>query len=245
MKYLAVTTCNGDQWKTYGSRMVDSFLEYWDKSVELLLYAEGWGSNDLYEAAPWLADWKKKYRDVRYQGGRDRRDYRHDAVRFVHKIAAIGAAAECSSRCDVLVWVDADTVTHAPVTEDWLIELFPEPAEIAWLDRDRTYPECGFVMFRLPQTSELIRTLVKAYRNGAVFLLPEWHDSYVIQHYVKLLKIKTQSLSGPVGRSHTGHPFASSLLSSRMDHLKGEIRKQLGRTPKSERRIKDGTEYWQ
>lgn len=259
-RYLAITTCNAQQWESFGRAMVSTFVRHWPQSVILEVYCEEFwpltdiksdadeptpwiGYTELHEAAPWLAKFKALYRDPRYNGGPNGRDYRHDAVRFSHKVAAIGAAAE-DADCDVLLWLDADIVTHAAVTCDWLDSLFPPPAVIAWLDRWGVYPECGFMMFRMPEARKLIGTIVKAYRKGTIFDFREWHDSYVIQHYVEALRVPTCSLSGPEGRKHRGHPFASSLLSSRLDHLKGETRKQIGRTPKTERRIKDDVAYW-
>jgi hypothetical protein len=187
---------------------------------------------------------EKLYRAPQFNGGHGHRDYRRDAVRFSHKVAAIGAAAE-TAECDVLIWVDADVVTHAPVTVEWLDSMFPEPAELAWLDRDGAYPECGFLMFRMPAAAKLIRTVVRAYREGAIFSLPETHDSYVIQHYVRRLGVKTHSLSGPEGRKHIGHPWVSSRLAECLDHLKGETRKAAGKSLKSDLRVPRPEPYWQ
>jgi hypothetical protein len=243
-RYLVVTTCNAEQWAQYGANMVDTFTDFWDKHVRLRIYAEGWGGNDLDAAAPWLAKFKKLYKAPQFNGGENRRDYRRDAVRFAHKVAAIGAAAETAD-CDVLIWCDADVVTHEPVTVEWLDSLFPKSADLAWLDRDRAYPECGFLMFRMPAAKKLISTVIDAYREGAIFKLPETHDSYVWQNYVGRLGIKTHSLSGPEGRKHIGHPWCSSPLASKMDHLKGETRKAHGRSLSSDLRVPRPEPYWQ
>ena len=243
-RYIAITTCNADQWERFGSRMADTFLEFWDKSVRLTIYADGWGGDDLNAAAPWLPLFKQLYSEPQFRGGSNGRDYRRDAVRFAHKIAALGAAAETKD-CDVLIWIDADVITHSPVTIEWLDGLFPEPAVLAWLDRDRTYPECGFLMFRMPAAQKLIRKLVSAYRGGDIFSLPETHDSYVIQHMVQRMSIKTHSLSGPEGRKHIGHPFVNSPLAACLDHLKGEIRKARGKSLPSDLKAHRSETYWQ
>ena len=249
-RILAVTTCNAEQWERYGRAMTTTFCRHWPSAVPLRVYAEGFTDIEqpveciaLEVAAPWLPIWKALYRDPQYNGGSNGRDYRHDAVRFAHKTAAIGAAAE-NTDCDVLIWIDADVVTHAPVTVEWLEGLFPEPAVVAWLDRDNCYPECGFLMFRMPVARKVIREVVKAYRNGAIFKLPEWHDSYVIQHVVQKSGVPVHSLSGPEGRKHRGHPWCSSELASRMDHLKGEIRKAHGRSLKQDLKVPRPEEYW-
>jgi hypothetical protein len=254
-RYLAVTTCNAEQWEQYGRRMAETFRRHWSSEVQLRLYGEGFVypvSNgvefvDLDEAASWLADFKASHRDPRYNGGQNGMDYRRDAVRFAHKVAAIGAAAEAD--CDVLIWIDADVVTHAPVTVEWLDSLFPEPATVGWLDRIGTYPECGFLMLRMPAAREVIDNIVMMYRTGALFQLPEWHDSYVIQHVVTAMlqrgKAKVHSLSGPEGRKNIGHPWVSSPLAACMDHLKGTQRKQRGRSLPADLKHARPEPYWQ
>lgn len=256
-RYLSVSTCSAEQWQQYGRAMVATYCRHWPHEVPLRIYAEGFEpegpyrgmpilSYDLNTSAPWLALFKAAHDKPQYRGGQARRDYRRDAVRFSHKIAALGAAVE-DADCDVLLWIDADIVTHAQVTTEWLDSLFPQSAGLAWLDRMFSYPECGFMMFRLPEAKGLISKAVAMYRDGGVFKLPEHHDSYVFQHLANIMaskgRLKIHSLSGE-GRVHTGHPFASSPISTRMDHLKGEVRKRLGRTPKEQRHIRDDVEYW-
>lgn len=251
-RHLVVTTCNAEQWDRYGRAMVATFKRHWPATVPLWLYAEGFSPDgaamDLEASSSWLRVFKDTYRLPKHVGrANGRYDYRRDAVRFSHKVAAIGAAAEHAD-CEVLIWIDADTVTHAPVTTGWLDELFPEPAAIAWLDRVGVYPECGFLMFRMPAALEIISRLVKQYTSGAIFGLPETHDSYVIWQVVLDAKrrgeIKVASLSGPRGRECIGHPWIHSELASRMDHLKGS-RKDLGHSRKSDLVHHRSEPYWQ
>lgn len=249
--YHAITTCSQSQWAAYGRTMAKTFARFWAREVQLTVYAEGFSGEpngevhfvDLGQAAPWLAPWKAERTPEQRGMTKDGYRYRWDAVRFSHKIAALSAAMD--SRCDVLIWLDSDIVTHAPATVEWLDSLFPADATMAWLDRIRTYPECGFMMFRLPQAAALINAIVAMYLTGAVFKLQEWHDSFVIHQVAKGAvaqgEIKVASLSGE-GRAHH-HVFASSPLSCKMDHLKGG-RKLIGRTPKHERYFKDNLPYW-
>jgi hypothetical protein len=245
-----VTTCNGEQWRQYGRKMIKSFLQHWPAEVDLRVYAEGFAGTDLHDASPWLRAFKKKYQtSPKYTGGSDRRDYRRDAVRFAHKVAAIDAAAR-DTDCDTLIWIDADVVTFAPVTVEWLDSLFPEPATVAWLDRLGSYPECGFLMFRMPAARKVIKQVVEMYTRGHIFLLPETHDSYVFQHIVehaaRLGEVTVHSLSG-AGRTHTGHPWIASRLAEKMDHWKGERRKARRMSLASDLRISPVTRtepYW-
>lgn len=231
--------------------MADTFARYWPAEIALRVYTEGFTDDmngrvefvDLNSAASWLAPWKAA-RTAQHRGMVGARyDFKHDAVRFSHKVAAMASAAD--GPLDLLIWMDADTVTHAPVTMDWLIKPFPEPAAVAWLDRAGTYPETGFLMFRLPAARPALAKAVGMYQSGGIFLLPAWTDCHVIQHVVdaarKRGEIEVASLSGDA-RIHS-HVFANSELSKRMDHLKGP-RKLAGRTPKRERKIRDEVAYW-
>lgn len=220
--------------------MAQTFVQFWPPDVPLTVYAEDFDAPNeltavnflsLYDEAPWFADWKKLYAAPTCHGrGGGSYNYRFDAVKFAHKIAALDAGRNL--RCDILIWMDADTVTHGPVTADWLEGLLS--ADMGWLDREHKYPECGFMMWAMPSGRRIIKQIVSCYRTGAVFQMRETHDSYVIQQIVEQAKANGElsvcSLSGDGGRK-TGHPFVNGPLGSRMDHLKGEQRKRQGRTP--------------
>jgi hypothetical protein len=252
-RYLACSSCNSEQWQQYGRAMVNTYVRHWSREVPLWFYTENFEPDEVHpafldlrleDAAPWLAEFKAKYGgDVRWRGGQDGQDYRRNAIKFAHKVAALGAAAERAD-CDVLIWLDADIVTFAPVTTKWLDSLFPKPAALAWLDRSRgIYPECGFVMYRMPQARKVIAKLVEMYRSGAVFGLPEQHDSFVLQHVVKSMPMRVHSLSGD-GRVHTGHPWCSSPLAATMDHLKGDTRKAQGHSHARDLKVRRDEPYW-
>jgi hypothetical protein len=244
MKFAAVSTFNGEGLELYGRRMMETFASHWPASVPLTVYSEGWTEEcpanrvELITASPWLADFKKRH------AGRVFRDYRWDAVRFSHKVAAVCHAA-LSTDADVLIWIDGDVVTHSPISEAELEGLAPTGREwIAWLDRDKVYPECGFYMMncRHLMHREVIAWLQAYYAEDLLFRLPEWHDSYVLEHIVKNSEVGRKSLSGE-GRK-TSHPLVNGPLSKFFDHAKGN-RKKSGRTPKGERKIRDGVAYWQ
>ncbi len=255
LKYHVVTTMNATGWKQTGRRMVASFMDRWPEDAKpLTIYAEGFWpdvTGVAVRALPaWLDEFKGRHCTPDKNGFRTpgAYSYRYDAVRFAHKVAAItDYGAELSD--GVMVWLDADTFTHASVSVDWLAKLFPPPAYIAWLDRLNCYPECGVMMFRCshPYHHPFLESFRDLYASDRLFALPETHDSFAIQHLIDRAvtsgKIpRPASLSGAAVRS--SHPAANGPLSERMDHLKGE-RKRTGRTPKEQRYIvRDGNPYW-
>jgi hypothetical protein len=274
MAFRLVTTCHAEGWQTYGRQMAVSFAAHWPAEVTLEIYSEGFtvdvqAPNVIERELPgWHVDWKARHatnddahgRDARRFGRIDQRkgkkqSYRRDCVRFSHKVAALTDAAlnpvivNRAGPPGWLVMIDADTLTHAPVTIEWLRSLVPVPGHyMAWLDRRAWYPECGFVMFdeRHPAHAEFMARLCAIYSSDAVFTLPETHDSYVLQHMVGLA-VAAGTFSQPFGLSgregrQSSHPFVHSRLAERLDHAKGKF-KFAGRTPRGF--VKRGEGHWQ
>lgn len=245
-RILAVSTCHKEGWKQYGRRMVDTWMMNWP--VPLAFFGEGFAPADDASimllpdltAVAWLQEFKRQHPYKRTGPY----DYRFDAARFAHKIAAILEADE-SRILDFLIWVDADTVTHTAVPPEFVESLLPQGDEyIAWLDRKGKYPECGFFILncRHPRHAEFIAALRSAYVTGSLFKMAEWHDSYVIQQLVEGMGLKTRSLSGPDGFK-TSHPFVNGPLGAYMDHMKGP-RKTMGRSQARDLKVVRPEPYW-
>jgi hypothetical protein len=234
--------------------MVETCKKHWPAEIPLKLYAQDFTADlgprveviDLYQAAPWLKPWRdKRSKMQRGKIGKGEYSFRHDAYRFAPKVAAL-AAAVATADADILLWLDADIVTHADVTIDWLDELFPSPEPMAWLSREgkNRYPETSFLMFRLSdyRISLILECMVELYRAEALFELKEWHDAFALEFVVAELGIQPLSLSGEGAKFNAA--FTNSVLAEKMDHLKG-MRKALGRTPREHRKVGGGGEYWQ
>lgn len=234
MKFAAVTTWAPQHWALYAKRFVETYREHW-QDVPLLTFED----EDLEAQSPWLAAFKRRH------AHRPTVDYRMDAVRFAHKIAAI-ELANGSTTADVLIWMDADCVTHAPVTPDWLQGLLRN-GDFAYLRRTMKYPECGFMMFRRNERGlGLIGAIVDQYRLDTLFELPEWHDSFVTDKVRARLealgKLRCVSLSGHAERTH--HPLINGPLGAKLDHLKGP-RKQEGKSRARDIKVHRPEDYWQ
>lgn len=245
----AVTTCNAAGWELTGRRMATTFLEFW-RDAELTVYAEGFVPDvdgvKVRRLPEWHDAFKERYGKVPDAHGNATatHNYRRDCIRFSHKVAAVtDMYAE-----DRLIWLDADTLTHAEVTEAWLKSLVQNPGYMAWLNRPGTYPECGFLMFnpRHPVHGLFMGEMRRIYESGKVFDLVETHDSFVFQHVAKQL-VRSGQMPEPAKLSRPGfdrgHVFVNSRLSEKFDHFKGK-RKLLGRTPREERDFRDNLTYW-
>jgi hypothetical protein len=259
MRYEIVMTCSYDIWREHGCRAAGSVLDHWPvySDARLHLVVDDFEPDQRFLAAQvddrvtihttpqWYRDFKERHATNLDARGRATRgklyDFRRDCIRFGHKPAALTTVAE---RLDdgILVMMDADVITHKPVTTAWLRELLPSAYDLSWLNRPSTYPECGFVMFRLERCRSMLRSLRHVYEQDAVFRYPETHDSYVLAQLVRGAGLAAHDLVDR-GGARSGHPFVHSPLAERLDHLKGK-RKAAGKTPASEVPEKRRGDYW-
>jgi hypothetical protein len=228
-----VTTYADRHWESHAKRCVESFRQFW-KGIPLREYRD----HHLEDQSDWLYEFKQRHRQ------RPADNYRFDAVRFAHKVAAVELAYRLGS-ADYLIWMDADCVTHSPVDSEWLSGLIGD-GEFGYLDRAKKYPEMGFfILKRNERAADFIRNLVWLYRTDELFELAEWHDSWAIEHVRAYMDkrghLACVSLSG--GGNSTGHPFVNGPLGSRMDHCKGN-RKQRGKSLPSDLKLSRQEAYW-
>lgn len=256
MKFRVVVTTNRRLWDTYGRRAMESFLDHWPvySGAQLILYAEDFQPEQRFYAATvdgrvivrdlpeWHTAWKLRHADRPRSNGKGwpgrAYDFRQDCVRFSHKVAALTDAAFQSPRDGILVMMDADVITHKPVDAAWLESLLPAGHYMAWLDRPGHYPECGFVMFREtdPAHQILMTQLRHTYQSDQVFSFAQTHDSFVLQQIVRTMVRRGSMAPAPFNWSKrggdSGHPFVTSVLAERLDHLKGK-RKDGERSPEA------------
>lgn len=229
LTFDAVTTYADAHWESHAKRCVETFRQYW-QGISLRTVTDA----QLECGSEWLPEFKVRHRH------RPTHNYRFDAVRFAHKVAAIEQAFRIGS-ADVLIWIDADCVTHAPVDAEWLSSLIGD-ADLAILTRTKKYTETGFVMIRRSQEgAELVKAMIRLYQTDRLFELPEWHDCEALDYCRKVLGTRSVSLSG--NAEDTGHPLVNGPLGERLDHLKGK-RKAMGKSPKSDIKRQRQEAYW-
>jgi len=229
LTFDAVTTYADRHWNEYAHRCVETFRKHWG-STQLRTYND----QALEDASDWLPEFKLRHSHLPTY------NYRFDAIRFAHKVAAIQLAFRVGHG-DVLIWIDADCVTHSPVTAAWLSGLLGD-ADFGYLRRAKKYSETGFMMIRRnPKGAELVAEVVRLYRTDRLFNLPEWHDCMAIDSVREETGIRSVSLSGDA--EATGHPLVNGPLGACLDHLKGK-RKSAGRSHKSDLMRPRTEGYW-
>ena len=259
-RFAVVTTFNEQGLADYGARFLAAFDRHWPAEVTLYAYHEGRCPDlqspriiyqDLEKTCPDLVAFKQRHQaDEKVRGTLADGDYgyRMDAVRFAHKVFALIHCA-LSIDADVLFWLDADTVTFADVPLSLLDQALPEDAYTSYLGRPHTYSECGFVGYALnhPRHQEFMAFWQQLYLDDSLFELPEWHDSFVYDVIRKTFEEKLadfQSYNIAGRDAPSDHPFINSVLGQYMDHLKGDTRKDDGRSFKDDLVVKRDEDYW-
>lgn len=200
----------------------------------------------MHHRNPELRDFKRRHKEnltangIQHDG---KYNFMLDAVRFSHKVFALthaGVWRRCED-VDILIWLDADTVTHAPVTNEFLEGLLKEDEIAGQFNRTNSYPETGFLIFSLPGARELLKAIREFYIQDRVFTLQSWTDCHVYQHFFNKMT-GIANLSGEF--CDTSHPIIH-VFGHFLDHLKGP-RKQIGKSNKGRRdlTIKRSEAYW-
>ena len=264
MKYTVVTTFNADGYAKYGQRMIQTFLKTWP--VDLVVYAENCSVNETalnlqvrdISVVNELAIFKQRWQSVPKANGdvstdpvRSRRKdagkgFKWDAVRFAHKVYSIFHCAK-TAPTDWLIWMDADTVCHSPITLDKLERLCPPTTDLCFLGRRGKYTECGLYAMNLrsQRTRDFLTQFQRYYDQAeqGIFTLSEWHDSFVfdaVRNHLPLVELDWSShlITGE------GHPLINSEWGAYLDHLKGD-RKTLGKSKPKDLKVIRQESYWQ
>lgn len=275
MKISVVTTFHEEGLKKYGQRMIDTFIDNWPKEIILHIYPEKCNPKikdhsrvtltDL-DSVKELRDFKERWNNVPKANGdvsadpiRSRRKdsgkgFKWNAVRFAHKVYAI---FDCARRndTDILIWMDADTICHSPITIESIHRLIPEDKDLCFLGRKGKYSECGLYSLNLKSTNTRIfldkfQWMYDNAENG-IFTLEEWHDSFVFDAVRKQIKLQELDWASslydlrprPGMSAGEGHPLINSEWGAYLDHLKGS-RKNIGRSSKDDLKVQRKEAYW-
>ena len=273
-----VTTFHPDGMRTYGQRFLDSFAQRVDKRIKLLCYVEDCMPVnpdprqieiiDARVALPKLNAFKAKWKDVPKANGippaeikaRRPRDwnkkFKWDAVRFANKTYAVYDA--CTRSKDWCVWMDADTFVHSDWSYEQFAELLPKTSWITYVGRGKgsqTWPECGFYGMNLNDgvCQDFLAEFERVYEDAdnGIFLLEEWHDSFVFGNILNNMKrdfpnALDYSADMYLREAKTGgggHPLINTVLGKWIDHMKGD-RKNTGKSLPKDMMITRNEDYW-
>jgi len=259
-----ITTMSQSGYGQYGKRMIETFDKHWPQSIKLQVYYEWMPTNkafsdrvewiDINYACPKLQEFKQRHKSNPHANGikpgsdpNGKYSYLWDAVKFAHKSYCVSHAA-LNANSDLVVWLDADVVTHSALPEGFVESLLPQDHYCAYLGRQKIYPECGFVIYdtRSVYNQQFMEDWQDMYRTDSLFNEIEYHDSYLFWILQKKYAQRgMQSFNISEGHPHIpgGHVFINSPLGAYMDHLKG-TRKITGRSKRTDIYRPHKNEYW-
>ena len=276
LKIAVVTTFHSDGLEKYAQRMINTFCDNWPSEIVLHLYPENCNpvirdhnhvTLKRLEEVEELMAFKNTWQDVPKANGDVSADpvrslrkdagkgFKWHAVRFAHKVYAIFDCARTTD-ADILIWMDADTICHSPITIQDLYRLIPADSELCYLGRKGKYSECGLYSMNLrsPNVQAFLKEFQRFYDQAeqGIFQLAEWHDSFVFDAVrIKFPQMRQldwaahlHDLRPASGMSSgEGHPLINSQWGAWLDHLKGG-RKKLGRSKREDLKVIRTEAYW-
>jgi hypothetical protein len=217
-----VSTVHKAGWEAYGGEFIDSTHRNWS-GAEIIVYAEGFVGTFVGPDVEWFTRPIQKVDRL----GAFKAQYAHykpvlwqwDIVRWSNKVFANYDALYDYD--GLAVWLDCDTVTKKPITEDFIRSLLPEGKYMACFHRVGMPTETGFVIRDCshPIHKPFMDLWVQWLESGQFKTLSQWCDASTMDATIKLTKAPTVSLSGPYEKELS--PMDLAPLSQYIEHKKG------------------------
>ena len=252
-----VTSFKQEHYDRYAKNMIDTFREFWPKTVKLVIFFEGdrfpeadevnilWRrSKEIEGYDEWIANISK----FPFLCGQTPEGYniQFDAR---HARKALTEMQGCKDYGGKVWWIDGDFITHQKVPEEWLDEVLPDNKFCAYCGRENEdgmpwmYPETGFIGFNTehPMYEPFMQAYREVFVSGLIFTQKGWHDCYGFdvtrrvfntpEHFVNLSK-----------DFRAMHPIINSVLGTYLDHKKGP--RKDSRSSKSDLVVERTEPYW-
>jgi hypothetical protein len=237
MSYTIVTSFSKEGYNKYAQEMLKTFKKYWDKDIQL----EAWYHDfELPKSAPKAKNITYKnlnddkdmlnYRErmSKYsssQTGNKPYDWKRDCIKWCHKVYALTSSARNHySDTDWLIWLDADTVTHSPITSDFLNKVCSGDKDIVHLGRnDIDYSETSFIGINLRSMmgKEFLEDFRGCYDAGETIAYREWHDGFIFDRLLIVHKAHGLIADNLTPNVKGIDAFGQSVLNKVMYHNKG------------------------
>lgn len=232
MKYNVLTSFNQKYWEEIGETTIAKLDSNWQDTSEIFLYnqLEKIPPNsfsqrvhwlDLYSSCPQLPVFVEQWRENPKANGA--KNYRTNAVKFVHKTFAIWHCARLQNS-DWLIWLDVDAFVYKKIDETFLKKVCPDHYMISYMGRPGKFSECGWIGFNLshPDTRKFLDEWENLYLSGKFIELKETHDSYTFD-VIRLSWNKPELFFNINSQAKTNkNPFSQSLIGSNIVHAKGD-----------------------
>tara|TARA_R110000744_G_scaffold46911_5_gene103548 strand:+ start:16806 stop:19085 length:2280 start_codon:yes stop_codon:yes gene_type:complete len=238
-----VTSIHKGGMESYGEKMLASVVEHWAEDMHLTVWyhdhnifeftipdSDRISYRNLNEVQDML-DYKENF--SKYDGNYNDQPYnwRMDAIKWCHKVFAMTEQAfemaDDSAEAGWLVWLDADTITTAPVCEQDILSMVELESEFVHLGRTATdYSETSFMMFNLNMEPplQMLGDLRGAYQGGEVMTYREWHDGFIITRLINIYRAHGMAVCNLSPDCKDLNAFNTSELHNFFHHYKGNTK---------------------
>lgn len=219
----------------YGERFLASFDRHWPGDIELECWVEEMfimpreAQRSLWDIPGALA-FHNRHANSEAVRGEDRQpnwkakeiaagySFRHDAYKFWKQILIPQGSAAGMADGDLLIWLDGDVETTAPISSKVIKRLIGD-ADVCFLGREPKHSEIGFWCVRLnDKTRAFLARMAEIYTSDEFLSLPEWHSAFIWDTARREFDMIEANLS-PGGR---GHVWPKSPLAPYTRHDKGK-----------------------
>lgn len=240
MKIACMTTMNQEYYDHIGDIMLDSWFKHWPSEISLHVFQEGF---DLPENNRLIKhDWDENCLEAWTR-------FSEKGYGTASKFAKKGFAFLAGMKqidCDLLIWVDADTLTyqHFPFDKiqnilpndkliavfDTLYQIKPDYTLAEYLDPNRILTACesGFVI--LNKRHKNFNEMVERYEHFYTLdvkpdYLGDWYDTNVLMASVKDLRTEVYDLSQLRTTNKTQTPINRCWIGEYVHHAKGKVKR--------------------
>ena len=233
--FSLVTSFRGDHWNIYAKDCIESFIKHWPKDTKLYAYYNDWPERglqsydsdrvefiDLMSVSTELCEFFKKFKNPK-----DTPNWRTDVKRWAYKVyTEYEFFVKNPPKCDVGIWIDADTVTYNDIPKAKLEEWMPTDKDISVLGREAVnYIEAGFVAMRMTDLNKaLFSDLFGVWNSGEIYNYKEWHDAFVFTRIMNLHQAHGLQVHNLSPHCADLNAFEASPLVRYMYHNKGLLK---------------------
>jgi len=216
----------GNAWERYGKIFVDTYLKYWDSSINFILVTD----RQLLIDGPKQLDLLslKEYKEfMQHENTFDlqkierKHRWKYDLNKWLPQVITPKAVISniAWELDEILIWLDADVETHSPVNQDWILNIM-DGYDIACLQRSDRHTEIGFYAIRLNnKTINIINELATLYTTFKITKYNEWHSAYTWDIAVATENVKINNLNT---KDIKNHIFEKTILAEKLIHKKGD-----------------------
>lgn len=206
MKFL--TSFSTEGYKLYGKHFLESWFSY--SNLPITVYYENEKPDienhyinykdllSLAEVANYLQNISKF--SVFHGQINNKRYYKYDWFKFCRKCFAQIDFAQANE--GVMWWIDADVKLISEVQVSWFEKWFESNIFMSYLGRPDQHSCASLVGWNLdhPVSSDFFAKYEDLIKTGNIFLLPEWHDSFVLDYLRTTLAIPSVDMAANLPR---------------------------------------------